>query len=427
MIKINLLLAVGILAVSAAAQASPPMARDKIAAIAAVLPGCTGGWYTAGKESPPLNGPTDLARRLELLSRPSTELTDEAGEDLFRIAKALLVPATGAPAWFLDGGSSLKCPARPIEAVALMEYLVGERPDEWRGLLNAFDWLGLAYETGAAGAPDPAKARRYYLRSRMHSALSRHDRWSDGIDKNLIANIRRAGLRPYLDALAQSDRGSGPARMILAEEALSTDPIRARKLLLNPYVPSLNRLLELEDQGRVPIIADANDIAFWAEAWRTMLGYRKWASRMLQGVQRANGGTIPTSSERPSETSLRPYLDTERVADAYETRDPIPVRALVNPEGHVLYIEACRASLLASDVSPDVLKVRLDVARLYNVTKLPNLPTVKIADRPAYGWVILPAVHFQRLNEKLDIRFADLPPERCAYSGMVATPPVLTR
>ena len=406
------------LALPVAAQASPPMPRETIAAIGAALSECTGGWYASGSWT--LVKPADLLPRTELLARPSIELADDAGMDLYKIAKGLLFPATGSQEWIPDGtSSSLKCPARPVEAVALMEYLVGEGPDDRRGATNAFDWLGLAYQTGVAGQVDPVQARRYLLRGRMHSAILVNDRWSDGIDHDPLGNIERAGMRPYLEALAATEHG-GAARMILAEEALPTDPARARVLLRTLYTPALNRLLELEDAGRVPTVADAEDIAFWAEAWRTQLGFKTWGRRMLKGALLANGGVVPTAPVRPRIDELRRYLDTDIVADASATRVPMPVRALVDPRGQAIYIEACRASTLNGSRSASEDGARLDAGRLYNHTVLPKLPVATIDGRPVYGWVILPAVQFQRPQpDKLEFAFSDLPAESCVYSDIL--------
>lgn len=235
-----------------------------------------------------------------------------------------------------DGDANLKCPAHPKEAVALMEYLVDEKPDAWRGYTNAFEWLGLAYETGAAGAKSPAKARRYYLRFRIHSGVGSEARWSDGIDGSFLGNVERAGLRPYIEALAQSNRGAGAARLALAEAVLPTDPVAARRWLRYLDDRPLIRLLELEQQNRIPSVADGEEIAFWAEASRTLFGYRKYAARLLKAVQDVNGGVIPTSPQRPSIDFLRPHLDMAEVAETDATRDPVPVRALVTPEGRAI-------------------------------------------------------------------------------------------
>jgi hypothetical protein len=409
------------LALPAAGQASPPLPPETIAAIDAALSECTGGWQTIGVWK--VTSAADLRPRLALLSRPSTDLTDEAGMDLYKIANGLLFPAVGARDWILDGRSpTFKCPARPAEGVAVMEYLVGERPSDRRGATNAFDWLGAAYEMGVAGPADPERARRYFLRSRIHSVGVKHDRWSDGIDQDLLGNIDRAGMRPYLEAAAAAEHG-GAARMILAEEVLAADPARARELLRTLYTPALNRLIALEEAGQVPTVANAEDIAFWAEAWRTQLGYQTWARRMLKGALLANSGLVPVAPERPSIEALRRYLDSERVADAPATRVPIPVRALVDPSGRAIYAEACRANQTPHSGSAAELGVRLDATRLYNHTALPKLPVATIDGRPVYTWVILPAVHFQRPQpDKLEIAFVDLPAERCAYSDMMDTP-----
>lgn len=415
---IKTLMTAAALVLPATVQASPPLPPATIAAIDESLSACTGGWQTIGEWK--LIGPAELRADLKLLSRPSTDLTDDAGSNLYQIAKGLLFPAVGPREWVLDGSSSsLKCPARPVEAVALMEYLVGERPDEWRGATNALAWLGIAHETGVAGPVDAAKARRYFLRARIHSAGFEKGHWSDGIDQDVLGNVERAGMRPYLEALAATTRGGG-ARIILAEEALASDPARARELLRTPDAPALNRLIELEEAGQVPTLADAEDIAFWAEAWRTQLGYQKWARRLMKGVLLANGGLVPVASGRPTIDALRPYLDTARVSDANATRVPIPIRALVGPQGRAIYAEACRATPMNGTRTMSEDGVRLDAMRVYNHTALPKLPIARIDGRPAYGWVILPAVHFQRPQpDKLEIAFVDMPAESCAYSDML--------
>lgn len=416
----------GFAGLSMPSYASPPMPVETIETIKAALPQCTGGWIESGKRGRVF--PVDLAPRLALLSRPSVQMDQDAGQDLYQIAKGLLAPAIGTHERMMDGDASLKCPAHPKEAVALMEYLIGATPDERRGASNALDWLGLAYKTGASGVKDPAEARRYYLRFRMHVGVSPEAQWSDGIDNSLLGNVERAGLRPYLEALAESSKGGGAARIALAEAALPTNPVAARQLLRYLDDRPLNRLLELEDLNRIPVAADDQEVAFWAEATRTLFGYRKYAARMMKAVKDVNGGDIPTSPSRPSIDLLRAHLDMAAAADADATRDPIPVRALVNPQGHPIYVEACSARP-AQPMPLRNFNVQLDVARLYNVRnvdKLPKLPIVKFNGLPAYGWVILPAVHFRRVEgNSLKVDFADLPQEQCVYSA-VAQAPFLT-
>lgn len=400
------------------------MSHESIQIITAALPECTGGWIELGKRDRVSS--MDLASRLTLLSGPSAALDEEAGDDLYQIAKGLLAPATGVHDRMLDGDPYLKCPPHAKKGVALMEYLVDEKPDALRGYANAFEWLGLSYATGAAGARDAAKAQRYYLRYRMHTGDGGQARWSDGIDNSFLGNVQRAGLRPYLDALAQSQRGGGAARLALADAALPTDPLAARNWLRYLDDRTLNRLLELEQQKRIPSVASGEEIAFWAEATRTLFGYRKYAARLFRAVQEVDGGIIPTSPQRPAIDLLRRHLDMAAVANTDATRDPVPVRVLVTPEGRAIWIEACSAEQ-ARSAPLQVLNVQLNVARLYgvkNIANLPKLPIPTIDGRPTYGWVILPAVHFTRSNEgKLGIRFADLPMDRCAYSSVADAPP----
>lgn len=335
------------------------------------------------------------------------------------------------PAFILDHSSSLKCPARPAEAVALMQYLVGEEPDDWRGAINALSWLGLAAEQGIGMPQDTILARRYYLRARMHSAIVPNDRWADGVDDDLIANIERAGFRRYLDELADNEsfnRNGGAARMILADEVLASDPAQARSWLRTYYVPALNRLLELEANGQIPTEHDHADIAFWSTAWRTMMGYKKWAERMVKGAELANGGDIPTSSARPTIRQLSASINRSHIDDLTDaTRDPILVRALTDPDGKVIYVEVCQTN---PDLPPGArvgsINVRLDAIRLYDLDQLPRLPVTRRNGVPSYAWTILPAVHFQRRDETdVAVQFADLPAETCAYSGMLDAYPAI--
>ena len=420
------LLAAGLLTLSTPVAASPPLAPERVAAIEAAFSQCTGGWQSGGEWR--RAGVGDSAPLIAPLSRASSELDDNAGVDLYRIAKGFLVPAVEVPDWIPDRSSTLKCSPRPADGVAIMQYLVGDAPGELKGYSNALLWLGLAYEQGVLGAPDPGKARRYYLLSRMHGPFPQGERWSDGIDGDLLANIERAGLRPYFDRLLDEPT-AGAARMILAEEVLAADPARARSLLRSDYLPALNRLVELEEQGRVPVPSDADDIAFWAKAWSTQFDFEKWAARLLKGASLANGGVLPTAPTRPSIDALRPSLDRASVTDTPAIRRPLPVRALVDPQGRAIYAETCRDTNtpFARRINAEDTAVRLDAVRLYNLAGLPRLTPPAIDGRPAYGWVILPAVQFQRPTpDKLEIAFSDLPAEACRYSDMLFTAPGAT-
>lgn len=417
-------IALSTLALSTTATASPSLPDSTIREIEATLPTCTGGWYETGTRPWRLIGPNELLPSVRLLNAPSQELDDEAGSNLYKIARALMPEIDPLPDFILDRSSSLKCPARPAEAVALMQYLVGVEPDDWRGAINALSWLGLAAEQGIGMPQDTSLARKYYLRARMHSAIVPNDRWADGIDDDLLANIERAGFRRYLDELADNEslnRNGGAARMILANEALASDPAQARNWLRTFYVPALNRLLELEAEGQVPTVHDQDDIAFWSTAWRKLMGYKKWAARMIKGAELANGGEIPTSSARPTIRQLSASINRSHIDDLTDaTRDPIPVRALTDPDGKVIYVEVCQTNPIPPGARVGNINVRLDAIRLYDLDQLPRLPVTTQNGVPSYGWTILPAVHFQRRGETdVTVQFADLPAETCAYSGML--------
>lgn len=402
------------------------MPQESIRVISDALSSCTGGWVEVGKEG--LIGPASLVPRLALLSSASDLLDERAGHDLYTVAKALLAPAIESHDGIMDGHSFLKCPARPKEAVALLKYLMGETPNDRRGVFNGLEWLAYAYRSGVAGVKDPALARRYYLRFRIHLGLDPAKQWSDGIDDSLLGNVDRAGLRPYLETLAQSDRSDAAgARFVLAEEVLERDPQAARKWLRYLHDRTLVRLIELENQKRIPKIVNEDEISFWAEAARTLFRYREYAARISEMAKSFNGGSVPTSSVRPSLASLKSQIDEVKVADASATREPIPVRALVAPDGRALWIEACGMYPPSLKLASVVTNVYLDSARLYgfrNFSTFPKLPVTKVDGKPGYSWVMLPAVHFTRTKKgKLKIKFYDLPTERCIYSGIAMPSP----
>jgi hypothetical protein len=427
--RISILIAAVASVFTVKADASPPMTAENISVIAATVQTCQGGKIITNSLGSREVRVADLISRIDLLAKPSLLLSEEQSADLYDIGKALLLPAVSRPSWFPDRTPSyFKCPVLPKEAVALFKYLAGEAPDELRANSNVFGWLGIAYAAGVGVERDENKSRRYYLLYRMYTPFPPNDSWSDGVDQNLVSNINRAGLRPYLEVMAKG--ASGDARVILADEAMLTDPLKARSLLLYPDFFSLNRLVQLEKQGLLPTTTDGSDIGVWAEAWRTMPRNRLWAERIVKSATNANGGSVPTSSERPAIATLRPYLNinSASVADAYATQQPIPIRALVNTQGRAIYVESCQQKPLSGNTSRPVLIDVLYAARLYDVTKLPLMPISQIAGRPAFGWVMLPAVRFQRdKKDEVKTSFVQLPAEQCAFSAVADfAPPTLS-
>jgi hypothetical protein len=400
------------------------MSAETISSIVSTLQTCTGSQYILSTKLPEPKrvNVEDLISYTNSLNKPSFHLNDEQDKALYDIAVAFIEPAIN------KSSSNFKCPAKPKEAVQIFKYLAGESPNELRGFAGVFGQLGLAYATGIGIEIDKNKSRKYYLIQNMYSIIPTNNNWSDGIDQDLVSNINRAGLRPYLEALAKSGEGAGTARLILADEALPKDAPRARNLLLYPDNFTLNRLIKLEEQGTLSIVADGSDIDVWAEAWRIMPRSLKWAARIQKSAALANGGSIPTSSERVSVARLRPYLDMERVVDAGGTQEPIQVRALVNRQGRAIYIEPCQQQPHSGSTSRSARAEDIFAADLYNVSKLPLMPISNISGRPAFGWVVLPAVHFQRDDkDKLKITFAELPTEQCAFPAVpVYVPPTLS-
>lgn len=410
---------VSLLLAAAPVQPVTGLAPATTATVRETLTRCSGGWRITGEGEPRLITPAQLVDHVEALRGPASALSEEQARDLYKIAHALLRPALEPPSWVSDKNSFLTCEARPAEALALMHYLAGDGPGDWRGAVNIYAWLGLAYQKGVGTPAHPQRARRFLLIYAMHSLLDSQSGWSDGIDNDLLRNIERAGLRAWLEKVSSLDRASGAARMILAEEALSRDPGRARSLLLYPDIQTLNRLLALEAEGRVSMARDGSDVAVWSRAWATLPLYQKWAARLVTSARLANGGSLPTSTTRPSTAAIRSHIAENKVRGRDGTDQPVPMRALVDPQGRALYVEACRLTPANGQPRGDLLGVLLDAARLYQLDQLPRLPAPRVAGKPAYGWVVLPAVHFRQEapDAQLNITLSDLPPDHCLYSA----------
>ena len=207
---------------------------------------------------------------------------------------------------------------------------------------------------------------------------------------------------------------------LLAEAALPTDPAKARRLLRYMDGFAASRLIALEDQGRLPFVADAEDFAFWAEAARTMGDTKELTSRLLKGVGRANGGDIPTSPQRPPIALFRSLLDMKQAADVQPVADPVAMRALVDPQGRIIHIEPCHASPNSYYSHHDFVAER-KAAQLYNSadrTRLPKLPIVNSGARAVYGWVLLPAVRFVDAGAgQTEVRFENVAVDRCRNSA----------
>jgi hypothetical protein len=386
-----------------------------------ILAQCSGGqWVRTPDGGSQRRAPSYLAPRLNLLARPSAELKRDESRDLYRIAKAFVHAAIDDKSDLLDPSTDINCSANVKEGLAIFEYLVGVNPTDLKGPTNAFAWLGHTYSQAVQGDETRDIARGFYLRGAMHLRFSVPDNWSDGVDDDLISNIERANMRPYLEELAQADLiiGAGAARMILAEEALLTDRAKARDWLSIHYFAALNRILTLEREGQFEVLADVDDIAFWAEASRKNLGRTKWADRMMAGVSLFNQGEMPVSSKRPKVSALRKFLNENAITKSRGTLSHIPVRALVDPSGNAIYTEPCTG--LSETNSSTLMEIAnlLDAARLYDATRLPKLPVTNRSNgRPAYSWVILPAVKIDREEDgKLLLSFRSVRDDECAYT-----------
>lgn len=419
-------------ALASSAQASPPLSAETISAIGQALNACQGQIYRVQGHENIVIGPAELADRLSLLARPSEQLSFDEGRELYELSKGLLAPAIGKADWrMLDGKVSLTCPGSPKAGLALMEFLAGHMPDELRGPGNAIEWLALAYSRGAGGSPDPTRARQAHLRWQLHGGgWAPAAKWQDGIDQDFIAAAQRAGLREYVDALAQDPRNGAIVRMELAERVMASDPAKAARLLRSFDGRALNRLIQGEEKGTLPFLSDAQDVEFWAEASRSMASFERWDARLRKGVEQLNGGTIPTAAKGMTARQWQRYLDIDAVRDASGMLAPIATRALVNPQGKVLVVEACLPPGPETLLTAQQRLAALDAARAAGISKMEQMAALvppTIAGKPAFGWVRLPGVKFTRDKaEKLTVELVDLPPSQCQRPAITAPPPMIS-
>lgn len=365
--------------------------------------------------------PDILAPSVEAMGRKSApELSKEEVSELYEVATRLMKPALSRTEGIPDALGDASCPPLPEDGTAIFEYLIAHGPNQHRGPSNTFVWLARAYESGAVGPPNPKKARSYHLRWAIHYRLASVEDWSDGIDDDLIANIERAGLRPYLEALARADHsiGVGSARMILAKEAIDMAPERARELLMYSYRPGLKLLLQYEEEGKLTPLATREEIAFWAGLRKSLRDYQL-RERMLKGAEIFNDGPIPTQTIEPNPNTLSPYTNLEGLYRPRAIEEPVPIRVLVDTEGRAIHGETCQATPEKRVVMQGGIRQLTHAVRAYNVSTLPPFPVYRRGGRAVYSWVALPAITFEENEEGvLAPRLKSSPVEQCQFADI---------
>lgn len=413
-----------------------PITPALIERVKAALAQCKYGFMRQVDGEPTVIAPSLLTPTLEAMGRKSApELSRAEVWELYEIAQRLMQPALPSTKGIPDALSRQVCPAQPEDAAAIFEYLIAHEPDKYRGPSNILIWLARAYESGTVGSPDREKARSYHLRWEIHSKRGSVEDWSDGIDDTLIGNIDRAGLRPYLESLAEADHSSGvgTARMILAAEAIDTAPERARWLLMYDYGPALNLLLQYENEGRLTIPATREDIAFWAGV-RKGFGDQKKRERMLKAAALFNGGPVPTQATEPDPKDLARYVSLDGLYRPRAFEEPVPIRVLVDTEGRAIHGEPCRATSEKRHVMAGEMNRLVDAVQAYKVSTLPQFPVYRRGGRSLYSWVVLPAIAFEEVSEAVlapsltsirveQCKFADIPGETLVFIRPPSPPP----
>lgn len=404
---------------SSAAQAIPGVPVELVNKIEPVISQCSGSWQTNEKGAWKQLTALDLISSLRLATKNSASLTFNQGRDIYRIGKGLIAPSLNISKNQLsDGNSSIICASHPEEAVALFQYLAGKHPADLRGPTNVHDWLALAYSQGVGVRLDSESARIWWLKSRIGSSFSRNKLWSDGINDDVADNIRRAGLWKYLEEGSQLKRGI-EARRILADELLIQNPVRARELLKDMFLPSLKHLIELEESGQLPIAHSRAELEFWAKASRSYPHNESVVKRLHKEAEALNNRPL-LLNETPLPAELfQNSFDPQDVFIGRYSKRPIPLRALIDRFGKVFHVEPCRQLPVVIDGKPVGISrwqpTTTTAMRIYDPEKMPRIPIVHDSNAPAYQWIRLPAPNFTRAGKgKVKISFFDVGIEECS-------------
>lgn len=358
---------------------------------------------------------SDLIASISASSRPAASLSGTDANNLYHLAKGLLLPSLASKNdGIIDGTSFAKCASAPDQGLAVMQYLAGEKAIDLRGMKNVYSWLGVAYREGIGAPADPRLSRKWFLKFKIATGVSEPKFWADGVDQDLYGNLMRQGLEPFLNQFAATENGDA-ARRILAEHVLKHDPEQARRLLHDVHLLSLRRLLELERNGVLPPIYNVDELGFWVLAATAYPEVKGVSERLITTAANLNGGNIPVSSERPSVKQLLPNMKGDDFAQSGLDQSPVPLRLLIDPSGKPLIVQPCALRVQGSIQVATWRGATTVAVRMFAPDKLPTLKPTNLDGKPSYAWVILPAVRFSYpTSTKFKIEFLPTSPVTCS-------------
>lgn len=348
--------------------------------------GCTGGEYGTRRRDA-----REILQSLPKAGETVLQLNEDRAYDVYAVAGALLKPAIPKPERAFDPGGALTCTPDPALGVALMTFLSADGPANRRGPNNSFYWLGQAYRHGAGVASDPARARHYFLVSRiLGNFLLTSEDWGERPDETLAAVLARPANRAMLESAAAAGRSE--AQFLLGDLVLATDKPRARALLRasarerNPGAS--RRLSDLEAQGAfgAPNFVEAAKF----RAWLASLGNEGDLRAMLEAARAFNGGDIPVVDRKVSldELGATAALAKLQGAERDSLVGKVPSRALLAPDGRILYTELLQPGIGRYSIGRDTLRV-------FDPETLKPVAPYVANGKARFAWLPLPTIDWR--------------------------------
>ncbi len=358
---------------------------------------CTGGYYRDGQ----LHTPEQIASALNKINGRRDLISEDEARDIYYVAKGLLLKKIVNPERASDPKRLLECAPDERGGVWLFKFLIGRSPDELKGPSNSFYWLGQAYRRGIGVRQDNERARELMLQARImgNRKLTSSD-WGNHPNDELLTVIKDSNYLPYLREASQGRRG-GEAKLLLAENLITTSPNEAQRLLrdasINGYFPASRFLLESEQSGTLKKQHTHEQAVFWALlAWRS--AHRpEFRHRLVETIVKLNrsGTNIPISNRS---LTFEEIGGDSLIGDPNEImldgrRGIVQARALVSPDGKIIYVELVNSSSYQTPMGAETRKI-------YKPNKLTPVQPELYEGRAVYSWMMLPSIKFSRVKSK---------------------------
>jgi len=387
----GLLLVVSPLAIAATQPNQTAWTAAQADRVSAATKACTGGKYAQapGGTGFRLREATEFAQASPRSGESVKDISDDQAADIYALARGLF-PAIPEAERALDPRSFVECPPDPEIAVALLTFLTADDPAYFRGPINSFYWLGIAYRRGIGVAPEAARARSMFLMARIlgQSNLTSED-WGTSHTDTLSVVLSQPANRIMLERAASAGRPG--AQSLLADLIFPTNKDRARTLLraaaAQRDLTAIRRLADLDMQGAFGKPDYGEAASLWASiAHPQSDDYNS----MLRAARAFNGGDVPEVDNGMTLAQLggeRLYAEL-RQAEVDAIGGHVPTRALLAPDGHIIFTEV-------TDPPARQFAIARATLRVFAPKNLPPVTPYMIGGRAIFAWVKLPVVDWR--------------------------------